>query len=627
MPKHSQKNINKNKYLKEQSFQRSRWAPHIRSTALACAVLAIVIYWSSLQYPLVFDDRMLRDDFLRYYGTSIFQLDLRWFSYATFGWIYDLVGKQWLWQRLCNVLLHAGNATLIFSITVRLHEAVLKGASADARKIRWVAAGAALIFIIHPVAVYSVAYLTQRSMLIATGASLVCLWLFLEGLISRRRQWYYAAAAAYFVAVFSKEHSVMVPALAAALVILLRDTTKTTLRELALPFVLFAATAVLVTLKARGLLGTPYEPLAQEILAQLSDTSHGNASEPALALSIINQGWLFLCYLFTWLLPYPGWMSIDVRPAFPQQLLAWPQTAGFVVYLLYAVAATWLLFQRGARGLLGFALLWPWLLALTEMTTVRVQEPFVLYRSYLWMCGLFLALPLLFARTSLKSSAAIIAALCVVLIVPMRERVQTFSGMFSLWDDAVRKQSDTSAPFAERAYHNRGFAYLQARKFPEALADFNKATSINALDASAWTGRGVLYTRTGSHAQAIADLTRAIDIDPRYAEAYAKRCFVSMMREQPAAALIDCEKAIALDPRHRDAYTNLGVVYAALGRTEDAAKSYQHALDIDSTNPDAHYNYGVLHLVQYRTTEARKHLTIACSARIQAACDLLRSAN
>ena len=26
------------------------------------------------------------------------------------------------------------------------------------------------------------------------------------------------------------------------------------------------------------------------------------------------------------------------------------------------------------------------LLALTEVATVRIQEPFVLYRSYLWMC-------------------------------------------------------------------------------------------------------------------------------------------------------------------------------------------------------------------------------------------------
>ena len=49
-------------------------------------------------------------------------------------------------------------------------------------------------------------------------------------------------------------------------------------------------------------------------------------------------------------------------------------------------------------GLAGFALLSPWLLALTEFATVRAQEPLVLYRSYLWMSVLPAALPAVTAR-------------------------------------------------------------------------------------------------------------------------------------------------------------------------------------------------------------------------------------
>jgi len=260
---------------------------------------------------------------------------------------------------------------------------------------------------------------------------------------------------------------------------------------------------------------------------------------------------------------------------------------------------------------------------LTEMSVVRVQEPMVLYRSYLWMSALPAALPLLLTRIPLKWACIGGTILCAMLMVASHNRLATFASPLHLWDDAVRHNQGSTAPLVERSYHNRGFAHLHAKRYAEALADFSTAIKINPLDANAWLGRGTLYTRTGSHARAIDDLNRALEIDPRYAEAYAKRCFVRMIQGDPALALTDCEKAVALSPRHRDALTNRGVVYAALNRINDAAESYRRALEVDAANADAHYNFGVLYLVQQRMDEARPHLKIACDARILAACDML----
>lgn len=591
--------------------------------AVAFAIVALALYWNGLRHPLVFDDRLLRDDFLNYYGTSIFRFDARWFAYASFGWAYDLIGKQWLWHRVVNVLLHAGTAFVLFRFLSRLYPLTLSAQENSPKHWHRMAVLGALLFLVHPVTVYGVAYLVQRSILMATFFSLLSLWLFLEGLTRQRAGWFYAAAAAYFVAVFSKEHSVMLPAVAFALAVLVRGPSLRKMRDLVLPFALFACIAALITLRVKGILGSPYEPLAREILAQLAAPSHGAATEPALALSIVNQGYLFFRYLLLWIVPFPGWMSIDPRPPFPASLLGWPHTAGFIAWLAWFGYALAQLRKGGARGLLGFVMLSPWLLALTELSTVRVQEPMVLYRSYLWMCLLPALLPLLFAHVPHKWTYTAVAIMCAILVVPAQNRLGTFASALKLWDDAVRHNQSSTAPLVERGYHNRGFAYLQARQFPEALADFSKAIEINPLDANAWMGRGTLYTRTGSHDRAIAELTRAIEIDPRYAEAYAKRCFVRMMQADPRAALPDCEKAVALDPRHRDALTNRGVVYAALNRTGDAAESYRRALEVDATNPDAHYNFGVLYLVQQRIEESLPHLTIACEARIRAACEML----
>ena len=62
----------------------------------------------------------------------------------------------------------------------------------------------ALLFLVHPAAVYGVAYLIQRSIVMATLFGLVSLYCFLEGLMRGLAPLVPAAAAvAYFVAVFS----------------------------------------------------------------------------------------------------------------------------------------------------------------------------------------------------------------------------------------------------------------------------------------------------------------------------------------------------------------------------------------------------------------------------------------
>ena len=601
-----------------------------RSGVLAIFVLfalALALYWGALRNPPVFDDRVLREDFLKHYASAWFALDLRWFSYASFGWVYQIFGKDWFWQRLANVCLHGAVATVLWLFLARLFELTLPrdepAGRVKALDYRWLALFGAALFLLHPVGVYAVAYLVQRSTVLATLFSLIALTCFLEGLHRTSPRWLFAAVAAYFVAVYSKEHAIMLPTVALALVVQLRGSGLRPLRQLWLPLALFAGIAALIALKAKGVLGTPYEPFVQELLPQLYDSRQEPDTAPPYLLSVLNQALLFFRYLLVWLLPYPGWLSIDLRVPFPTRLGAWPQAAGFIAYLAYAVAA-WVLLRRGGRpGLIGFAALCPWLLSLTEMATVRVQEAFVLYRSYLWMALPIGMLPALLSRVPRTWAVAVLAAGCAALVPLLADRLDTFSSSIKLWSDAIRKQPAAGAVYLERAHHNRGFAYLQAKRYDEALRDFDRAIELNASDANAHLGRGTLLTRIGQHAAALKELTRAIEIDPRYAEAYAKRCFVSMMLDQPPRAVVDCERAVALDPRHRDAHTNLGVVYAALARYQDAEASYQRALAIEPANGDANYNYAVLMAVTGRAAAARRPLEIACAARIAAACELL----
>ena len=227
------------------------------------------------------------------------------------------------WHRFLNVVLHAATAAALFSFLARLFGAILK-----APGTRWFAFYGALLFLVHPVAVYGVAYLIERSIVLATLFSLLALRCVLEGLLRGSSAWYFGAAASYFLAVSSKEHAIMLPAVAVALVVLLRNHAGAGMRGLAIPAAIAGLIGLGVVFLARTLIGASYEPFTADALAALA--GQGREFDPRLAypLSVINQGWLFFRYLFAWILPWPGWLSVDLRVPFPQQLLPCRRSVG-----------------------------------------------------------------------------------------------------------------------------------------------------------------------------------------------------------------------------------------------------------------------------------------------------------
>lgn len=598
--------------------------------AVVLVAAVLLLYWGALRHPLVFDDHHLTEYALKtHYAQVAPWFRLRWFSGASFGWIYALSGKDMLFQRLANVLLHATTGAVLFGFLWRLFGAVL-----DDPRSRWLAFLGAMLFVVHPVAVYGVAYLMERSIVLATLFSLLSLWAVLEWLLRSSPGWWIAAAVAYYFAVYSKEHAIMLPAVALALAVLVRGASLELARRAVWPLAAFAAVGLTVILSSRGLLGTAYEPFASDAVAHLGEPGGPAAAgaardgfDPGLVypLSVLNQATLYFRYLFTWLFPWPGWMSIDVRTPFPGPLLERPYLAGFAAWLAYAVAAARLLMKRGVAGLFGFSLLYPWLLALTELAAVRVQEPFVLYRSYLWMSGLAAIAPMLARHLAPNWRAGAFTAALVLLVVPARDRLDSFSSGLKLWDDAIRKNTDMSAPYVERAFVNRGIVHLQARRLEEAGADFERALELNPRSPDAHLARSTLRLRSGALDGALRDIDRAIALDPRYAAAYNKRCVVIAGRGDPAKALADCEKAVALDPRNHEAWINGGAIYRELGRTADAAASYERALKLRPADPSAHYNYGVLLLDAGRRDEAvQEHFAGGCKGGIASACEILK---
>ncbi len=507
------------------------------------------MYGWFLGNPLVFDDYVIFDRLILDHADLLSHFTLRWFPYASLDLTWRLAGVNLFWLHLGNLLLHAANAVVLFVLLRALFTVSLPAADTQtgALSTTWWAFFAALMFALHPVAVYGTAYLVQRSILMGTLFSLLSWCAYFQGLVRHKPGWFVAAVVFYFVAVFSKEHSIMAPGIALAGTFLLRQPSRALLRQIWWPFLLFALVGLGIVLQSRNLLWSAYEPDAVAMLAQLSESRGTVDMANAYPLSVLTQTALFFKYLALWVVPYPGWMSIDMREPFATSLVAWPQMLGGLGFVLYGMVGLRLLFIRGRQGLVGLAMLFPWILFATELASVRIQEPFVLYRSYLWMGGLFALLPVLLGRLSprLAVTAMLLAS---VLLIPLSwNRLQTFSTPLLLWDDAetlVRDKSSRTNPF--RIYYNRANAYGKAGLRQEAINDYGKAMQLNPGVAEMYNNRGFTYLEQGQHTKALLDFNQAIALNRNHAKAYIGRGFVFESFKSTDAALENFAKSCAL---------------------------------------------------------------------------------
>lgn len=506
--------------------------PAVLSSILVVAVAAL--YGPFIDNPLVFDDKPLfATDSMLANALVPSLLDSRWVTHTTLAWTRTLFGAGIVPFRVGNLLLHAATAVVLFIFLRDL----FRHARIDT-SYTWLAFSGALLFALHPVTVYGVAYLVQRSILLATLFCLLMWYAYLEGLARQKQSLLIISAAFYYFAVFSKELSVMAPAVALALTLLLRKPSFALMKMIAPVFVLYGAIAVLVLLNAHHIIGSVYEPAAQ---ASMIDVP-----ERALLLSAINQSFLFFKYLLLWVAPYPGWMSVDIRVPFPENLFVFPQALGPAAFFA-TIASAVLLLHRARRSetkLTGFALLAPALMFITEFSTVRIQEPFVLYRSYLWFGLLFASLPLLSRYVGAKKLSVALAGLGLIMIPVSWGRLITFSNPVWLWSDAATLVEAT--PYltgADRIYYNRGNAQLAARHLEAAATDYERVIELNPTHQGAYNNLGTIHYQSSRYAEAI-------------------RCF---------------KKSVDINPNSRRPYYGLGMAYRASGQEQLAQEALRHS--------------------------------------------------
>jgi len=87
---------------------------------------------------------------------------------------------------------------------------------------------------------------------------------------------------------------------------------------------------------------------------------------------------------------------------------------------------------------------------------------------------------------------------------------------------------------------------LTARKYKEALTDFDKAVALDPYSADIYNYRGMTKYYLDDYSGALIDFNKAIELQPDYAEAYNLRGIVKGELNDDKGACEDWEKAYAL---------------------------------------------------------------------------------
>jgi tetratricopeptide (TPR) repeat protein len=461
---------------------------------------------------------------------------------------YALGGNSPGWYHGMNVLLHAANSLLVFTVLRKL------GTGAA------VAALSAFLFALHPMHVESVAWIASRKDVLYTFFFLLSWWSYLQyrelpGTSGVRRYVFYGLSLLLFLASgFSKIQAVTLP-----LVLLLSDYFK------AYPF------------DRRGWLEKlPFFAGAAAFgwYAVSSSTLKADQyAEPVTFLSrIIYSFQAYWQYVVKSVLP----INQTAIYAFPlkdsSEYMIW-LVGGIVLALLTIVGVLYFLKRNvlACFGLLFFAVnIFP-TLHVVGLNSSLIYERFT-YVSYIGIFLFLAALPASFIP--LRRTLPLILWLAVVpFAVIAYQRTEVWKNSLTLWSDVVEKN-----PRSHEALNNRGAWYNEHGQSDMALGDFNTSLVLNPRQPRTLNNRSMVWFQRKEYDRALQDADSALSMEPKLAEAWCNRGNVFFDRTQYDSAIVNYSNALKYMPNFPSNYTNRGSAYLKKGDFEKAKEDYESAI-------------------------------------------------
>ena len=519
---------------------------------------------------------------------------------------WHLWGDHRLGYHLTSVALHLLSALLFWRL---LRKLFARGGGSPDSLGPWLGG---LIFAIHPLAVESVAWISELKNTLSLPPLLLAMTLYVDGFRGgpdarpspKRRL---LALAWFLVALLAKSSVVMFP-----FVLLLfgwwrRGRIARADRWASAPFFVLSLGLGLVTL-----------------WFQL----HRAVGEAGLAIGgwpsrVAGAGLATLFYLgkFLWpanlLLIYPRW---HLTPPSPAQFLPWVVIAAGLGWLWagrdQGGKPGWrrtVLFGLGCYGVnlapvLGFVPM-----AYLRLTWVADHFAYVpmLGLAGLAAAGAGAAAERARSRPGLGAiGAVLIAGVCALLAGDAHRSASFFRNEETVWRHTLQGN-----PESWTAHNDLGLVLAADGRLAEAVPHYREALRLKPDFANAHNNLGLALGATGRTAEAIAQFQEAIRIESDYAEAHSNLGIALVATGRTAEAIAQYQEAIRIRSDYAEAHNNLGVALRGLGQTPEALAQFEQAVQGQPDFAEAHNNLGLALHETGRTAEAVAQFEAAVRAQ------------
>ena len=504
-----------------------------------------------------------------------------------------------LGYHLGNIALHGFSAVILYLLLASLLNQVRSESSLESNRI--IALLASLLFVVHPVNVEAVTWISSRKYGLLAFFYFSSFYCYIKNSEKGRyhRIYYALSIVSYVLSLLSSPLSITLPA-----ILLLYDFCRNRNNSL------------FKVIKPNLLAYLPYLLLAvfQLTLFWISFATTSGPTATIKSHHLNNPFYTFLT-MFRVIydnivnLVFPLWLNNMYVDHTSTSIFEYKVMIALVAVLFLLVISILQVRVGNKFGLFCFA--WFVLTWLPVSNIIPISTKIADRYLYLPAVGLFL----FFSAAVVKLGQAgfsknvrrftmyplVVFLICTLAYLSI-ERNRVWTNSETLWRDSLRKAPDYWVP-----YLNLGLVKAQQGNIEQATDFYYKALQLNPNSVHIHNNLGVALLEQGKIDEAINHYMAALRLESDFAETYNNLGVALFKLGKFDRAIAYYREALRFDPEFNKAHNNMGNALVEQGRFDEAIFHYSRALELKAHYPEAHNNLGVALAQQGKLNEAIEH--------------------
>lgn len=451
-----------------------------------------------------------------------------------------------------NILLHVINGLLLY----QLGRALFKNNT--------IAGAGVIIFLLHPLQVESVGWISELKNILSTTFYLLSVLSYVKFLRTKNTPAFLLSLLYFILGCLSKPSVVVLPLalLLIDLLVLQKISFKSILNKI--PFLVLSVVFGIINMKSQA-------------ADQFINYSHAFPFLQRFGLA----GYALIKYFALFLMP----ANLSVIYPYPEIKTA-VMVTGFV--FIVALAAFLVYCFRNKNTIPAVAVLF----VLVNLVLVLQFIPFgeVLYADrymYVPIIGFGWIIGLLISK--LKTGGITLpAGIMIILCILTFSRAGAWTSALNLYEDILKKYPDQFI-----ALNSAGVETMRMNEDAKSLEYFNRAVKAAPNNYKSYYNRGLLYIKNHKPELAIKSLNESLKLY-EYPKAYVARASAYYMINDLPKAMNDANHVLEKDPANAKAHFVLGNCFDSLNRLDEAMKEYNKCIELNREEPEFYFKRAIV---------------------------------